>query len=48
MSPSLPYGGRVSETGPECSSIVEILTDKLLGTCERNRMRLRSLNQDSE
>ena len=20
MSPSLPYGGRVSETGPECSS----------------------------
>ena len=29
MSPSLPYGGRVSETGPGVH-VVEILTDKLL------------------
>ena len=30
MSPSLPYGGRVSETGPGSVHVVEILTDKLL------------------
>ena len=40
-------GGECRRQGPSVQ-VVEILTDKLLGTCERNRMWLRSLNQDSE
>ena len=45
MSPSLPYGGRVSETGPECSmfNFTQLLFHSVkLGGCVI-RLRARGL-----